>query len=86
MKGFNMQQMMKQAQQMQKKMESAQEELANIELEGIAGGGVVTVKFNAKHELKSVKIKPEAINSENPSSVDEETIEMLEDLITSAIK
>ena len=86
MKGFNIQQMLKQAQQMQKKMEGAQEELRNIEVTGEAGGGVVSVKFNAKHEFKSIKIKPEAINPDDPNSVDEETVEMLEDLIASAIK
>ncbi|MDD3149645.1 MAG: YbaB/EbfC family nucleoid-associated protein [Candidatus Gastranaerophilales bacterium] len=83
---FNMQKMLKQAQQMQKKMGDVQEELANIEVEGIAGAGVVNVKVNAKNEFISIKIKPEAINPENPSEVDEDTIEMLEDLITSAIK
>ena len=81
-----MQQMVKQAQQMQKKMEDAQENLKNIEVTGETGGGAVIVKFNAKHEFKSIKIKPEAINSENPGSVDEDTIEMLEDLISEAIK
>ncbi|HSA07520.1 MAG TPA: YbaB/EbfC family nucleoid-associated protein [Candidatus Gastranaerophilales bacterium] len=86
MKGFNIQQMMKQAQQMQKKMEDAQLELRNIEVTGEAGGGVISVVFNAKHEFKSIKIKPEALNPENPQSVDAETVEMLEDLITSAIK
>lgn len=86
MKGFNMQQMLKQAQQMQKKMETAQEELKNIEVTGESGGGVVSVKLNAKYEFKSVKIKPEAINPESPESVDEETVEMLEDLITSAMQ
>lgn len=86
MKGFNMQQMLKQAQQMQKKMEGAQEELRNTEIKAESGGGVICVKLNAKYEFKSIKIKPEAINPENPESVDEETIEMLEDLITSAMQ
>lgn len=83
---FNFQKMLKQAQQMQKQMESAQEELAGIEMTGIAGGGAVEVVFNGKNEFKSIKIKPEAINPENPQSVDEETIEMIEDLVASAIK
>ncbi len=86
MKGFNMQQMLKQAQQMQKKLESAQEELKKMEITAEAGGGVISVKLNGKNEFKSIKIKPEAINPENPESVDEETVEMLEDLITSAMK
>jgi len=86
MKGFNVQQMLKQAQQMQKKMESAQDELKNIEVTGEAGGGVVSVVFNGKNEFLSIKIKPEAINPDNPESVDADTVEMLEDLITGAIK
>lgn len=86
MKGFNVQQMLKQAQQMQKKMESAQDELKNIQMTGEAGGGVVSVVFNGKNEFVSIKIKPEAINPDNPESVDADTIEMLEDLVTGAIK
>jgi DNA-binding YbaB/EbfC family protein len=85
MKGFDLQKMMKQAQQMQKQMESTQSELATLEMTGISGGGVIEVKFNGKNEFKSIKIKPEAINPENPASVDDETVEMLEDLISSAI-
>jgi len=86
MKGFNVQQMLKQAQQMQKKMESAQDELKNIEVTGEAGGGVVSVVFNGKNEFISIKIKPEAINPDNPESVDTDTVEMLEDLISGAMK
>lgn len=85
MRGFNPQQMLKQAQQMQKKMEQTQEELQNIEVQTESGGGVIVVKCNGKHEFKSIKIKPEAINPDDPESVDEETVEMLEDLITSAM-
>ncbi|MFH0702135.1 MAG: YbaB/EbfC family nucleoid-associated protein [bacterium] len=86
MKGYNFQKMIKQAQQMQKQMENTQEELSSIEVSGIAGGGAISVVFNGKNEFKSIKIKPEAINPENPESVDSETVEMLEDLISSAIK
>lgn len=85
MKGFNIQQMMKQAQQMQKKMESAQEELKVVQMTGEAGGGAVSVTFNGAKEFISIKIKPEAINPDNPENVDEESVEMLEDLISSAI-
>ena len=81
-----MQQMLKQAQQMQKKMEKAQEELKKIEVTAESGGGVVSVKLDGKYEFKSIKIKPEAINPDDPSSVDEETVEMLEDLVTSAMQ
>lgn len=86
MKGFNVQQMLKQAQQMQKKMEDTQNELRNIQVTGESGGGVVSVVFNGKNEFISIKIKPEAINPDNPESVDADTIEMLEDLITGAMK
>lgn len=86
MKGYNFQKMLKQAQQMQKQMEDTQSELSNVLVTGAAGGGVVSVVFNGKNEFQSIKIKPEAINPENPESVDEETVEMLEDLITGAIK
>ena len=86
MNGFNMQKMLKQAQQMQKQMENAQQELSSVEMTGVAGGGVIEVTFTGKNEFKSIKIKREAINPENPESVDEETVEMLEDLISSAIR
>jgi len=86
MKGFNIQQMMKQAQQMQKKMEATQDELKNIEITSESGGGVVSVVFNGKNEFQSIKIKPEAINPDNPENVDADTVEMLEDLISGAIK
>ena len=83
---FNMQQIMKQAQIMQKKAEEMQNELKNTNVEAQAGGGVVSVTLNAKNEFVSIKIKPEAINPENPSSVDVDALETLEDLITSAMK
>jgi nucleoid-associated protein EbfC len=86
MKGFDFQKMLKQAQQMQKQMESTQNELGNVEVTGVSGGGVITVVFNGKNEFKSIKIKPEAINPDNPESVDDDTIEMLEDLVSSAIR
>ncbi|EKE03180.1 MAG: hypothetical protein ACD_20C00234G0002 [uncultured bacterium] len=86
MKGHNFQKMLKQAQQMQKQMESTQSELESTEVTGAAGGGVITVVVNGKNEFKSIKIKPEAINPENPESVDEDTIEMLEDLVSSAVR
>ena len=83
---FNMQQIMKQAQVMQKKAEDMQNELKNTNVEAQSGGGVVSVTLNAKNEFVSIKIKPEAINPENPSSVDVDALETLEDLITSAMK
>lgn len=83
---MNIQKMLKQAQQMQKQMENTQGELETMIIDGVAGGGVVSVKFNGKNEFISIKLKPEAINPENPESVDADTLETLEDLISSAIK
>lgn len=86
MKGFNLQKMLKQAQKMQSAMTEAQDALADVIVEGKAGGGIVTVKYTGKGDFKSIKISPEAINPENPDSVSEEDIETLEDLITGAMK
>jgi DNA-binding YbaB/EbfC family protein len=72
----NMQQLMKQAQQMQKKMEEAQRELEAKEVTGTAGGGMVTVVATGKKTLKSIKIEPEILK-EDP--------EMVEDLIVAAV-
>ena len=83
---FNIQQLMKQAQVMQKKAEEMQNELKNTNIETQAGGGVVAVTLNAKNEFVSIKIKPEAINPENPASVDADALETLEDLISAAMK
>ena len=82
---MNIMQMMKQAQNMQAKLKVAQEELSNMDIVGESAGGAVVITCSGQGKFKSIKIKPEAINPENPSAVDGETIEMLEDLITSAI-
>lgn len=73
----NMNQMMKQVKKMQEQMLKAQEELGNKTMEGTAGGGVVTVTMNGHKKLLSVTIKPEA--------VDPEDVEMLQDLILTAV-
>jgi len=49
--------MMKQAQQLQKKMSEAQEKLKSIEVEGVSGGGLVKVKATAKGEIKKIIIR-----------------------------
>jgi DNA-binding YbaB/EbfC family protein len=82
---MNIMQIMKQAQNMQAKLKSTQEELANMEIIGESAGGAVRVVCDGQGRFKSIKLKAEAINSENPESVDEDTIEMLEDIISSAI-
>ena len=78
--------MMKQAQQMQKKLQDAQTELANTEFSANSGNGAVTVVCNGQGKFKSIKLAKSALNPENPDTVDTDTVEMLEDLITTAMK
>mgnify|MGYP004474720889 FL=1 len=73
----NMNNMIKQAQKMQQNMLKMQEEIEQSEFEATAGGGAVCVKMSGKKELSEVKIKPEA--------VDPDDVEMLEDLILTAV-
>ena len=70
---------------MQKKFKETQDELANIEITGQSASGAGEVICNGQGKFKSIKLKPEAINPENPESVDNDTLEMLEDLIIEAI-
>ena len=72
--GMNMQQMMKQAQQMQEKM---QREMEALVVDATAGGGVVTVQMSGTKEVTSIKIDPEAVK--------EGDVEMLQDLIVAAV-
>ena len=78
---MNIMQMMKQAQGLQKKLKDTQEELA-----GEAANGAVKVICDGQGRFKSIKLSAEAINPENPSAIDSDTVEMLEDIISSAIK
>ena len=73
----NMQQIMKQAQKMQQQVAQAQAELAEAEVTGTAGGGLVTVTATGLGEFKSVKIDPKA--------VDPDDVESLEDLVVAAL-
>ncbi len=73
----NIQQLMKQAEVLQKKMTQAQSELALLEIEGSAGGGLVKAVVTGKHEIKSIKIDKTLVNKEE--------IEMLEDLVVAAV-
>ena len=82
---MNMMNMMKQAQNIQKKLMEAQEELSNMNIDAEAGNGSVKVTCDGKGIFKSIKLSADAINPDNPSSVSEDTIEMLEDLITTAL-
>jgi nucleoid-associated protein EbfC len=74
----DMQQILQQAQAMQEQLMSAQEELANAEATGSAGGGLVTAVVSGTGELKSVTIDPKV--------VDPEDVETLADLIVAAVR
>lgn len=74
MKG-NIAQLMQQAQKMQEQMKKAQEELGQLEVTGQAGGGLVTVIMNGRHEVRRVNIDPDIANDR----------EMIEDLVAAAV-
>jgi nucleoid-associated protein EbfC len=71
---MNIQQMMKQAQQMQERM---QKQMQEMRVEATAGGGMVTVSMNGSKQVLALKIDPEAVSKED--------VEMLQDLILAAI-
>ncbi|MBC7752659.1 MAG: YbaB/EbfC family nucleoid-associated protein [Moraxellaceae bacterium] len=80
MKGFGgggMANLMKQANQMQIKMKKAQEDLAQKEFTGSAGGGAVNVKVNGENKILALTIDPEVMKSGD--------VEMLQDLILAAV-
>ena len=68
---------MKQAQQMQRRMAELQEELEKRQVEASAGGGMVTAVVSGKQQLIDLKIEPAA--------VDPDDVEMLQDLVTAAV-
>ena len=74
----NMQQLLQQAQKMQQDLQRAQEELAQTEVEGQAGGGLVRATVTGSGELRSLKIDPKA--------VDPEDTETLADLVVAAVQ
>ena len=82
---MNIMQMMQQAQNIQKRLKSVQDELASQEIMGEAANGAVKVVCDGQGKFKSIKLDKELLNPENPSDVDDDTVEMLEDLITTAI-
>jgi len=73
----NMQQMMKQVQQMQAEMAKAQKELESEVVEASAGGGMVKVKVTGGLEVREIQIDPDA--------VDPEDVEMLQDMVIAAV-
>lgn len=74
MKG-NLGQLMQQAQKMQENLKKAQEELVHLEVTGEAGGGLVAVEMNGRHEVRKVRIDPDIADDR----------EMIEDLVAAAI-
>jgi DNA-binding YbaB/EbfC family protein len=74
---MDMNKMLQQVQQMQAEMAKAQEELANETVDASVGGGMVTVKATGSGEIVSVKIAPEAIDPDDP--------ETLEDLVLAGV-
>jgi len=77
MPGMNMNQLMKQAQKMQQQMAKMQEEMADKTLEVTAGGGAIKVTVNAEKQITELVISPEV--------VDPDDVEMLQDLVISAV-
>ncbi len=75
--GGNMNQMLRQAQQMQQDMQNLQADLEQREYTATSGGGMIEVTVDGTHLIKSIKINPDAVDPEDP--------EMLEDLITVAV-
>ena len=72
----NMSKMLKQAQEMQKRMETVQNELGDIVINADSGGGMVQIKINGKLEVQELNIQDEALKEDK---------EMIEDLVISAI-
>ena len=68
--------MMKQAQKMQADMQKAQEEIANLEVEGQSGGGMVKVLMNGRHEVRRVELDDSLMGDDK---------EMIEDLLAAAV-
>ena len=69
--------MMQQAQKLQEKLAQSQEELSNITLEASSGGGAVKVTIDGQQKIQSVKISPEVVNPED--------VELLEDMVLTAV-
>ncbi|HEX7004447.1 MAG TPA: YbaB/EbfC family nucleoid-associated protein [Trueperaceae bacterium] len=74
---MNIQKLMKEAQKAQQKMQEAQQKLAGMSVEGSAGGGMVVATANGEGTVTAVKI--------DPSVIDPEDADMLEDLVTAAV-
>lgn len=69
--------MMQQAQKLQSRLAKAQEELHSLTVEASSGGGAVTITMNGQQKIMSVKISPEVVSSDD--------VELLEDLVLTAV-
>jgi DNA-binding YbaB/EbfC family protein len=78
----DMQQLLKQAQKMQQQLADAQEELAQAEVQGSAGGGLVTATVSGTGELIALTISPDAIDPDDPA----DTAETVADLVLAAVR
>ena len=79
---LDMQQLLAAAQQMQEQLMDAQQELADAEVEGSAGGGLVTAVVNGQGELLDLTIRPDAIDPDSP----EESAQTIADLVLAAVR
>ena len=83
---MNLANILKQAQQVQKRLQDAQKDLSATEVTAESGNGAVVVTCDGNGKFKSIKLNKQAINPEHPELVDDECVEMLEDLISTAMK
>jgi DNA-binding YbaB/EbfC family protein len=79
---FDMQRLLEAAQQMQQQLVTAQQALADSEVTGVSGGGLVTARVNGQGELHGLTISPDAIDVSDPA----ETAETVADLVVAAIR
>lgn len=79
---MDMQQLLAAAQQMQEQLMTAQQELAETEVQGTAGGGLVTARVNGQGELVDLSIAPDAIDPADPA----ETAQTVADLVLAAVR
>ncbi|MBO2455578.1 YbaB/EbfC family nucleoid-associated protein [Actinomadura barringtoniae] len=79
---LNIQELLQQAQRMQEQLFAAQQELAETEVQGTAGGGLVTATVNGQGEVTALSIDPKAVDPDDPA----DTAETIADLVLAAIR
>lgn len=75
---MDIQKMIREAQEMQKNLMQAQKDLANVEVKGVSGNGLVEITMSAQGEVKNIKIGKDAVNPDD--------VETLEDLVLTAFR